>query len=76
MIADPGQLGEHGANEFSPLGDVDVEKFFNGETEALLVHHHRNVVQTIEVWERLRRQELGGEKSNHQSPQTSPALGF
>ena len=37
----------------SPEGHVNVEQLLDGQGEALLVAHHRHVVQTIEVGQGL-----------------------
>ena len=57
MVSDPREFREHGADVLGSLWDVDVEELLDGETEALLVHHHRHVVETIEI-----REGLTGEK--------------
>jgi hypothetical protein len=39
---------------FCSDGDVDVEQLLYGEGEALLVAHHRNIVETIEIGQGLK----------------------
>ena len=45
---------KHGADVLGTLWDVDPEEFLDGERVALLIGHHRDVVQAIKVWECLR----------------------
>ena len=49
MVGDASQLSEHGSDVFGSLRDIDVEELFHRQTEALLVDHHGDVVQTVEV---------------------------
>jgi len=49
VIEDTGELCEEGSDPLGTLWDFDVQELLDCEREALLVRHHRNVVQSIEV---------------------------
>lgn len=53
MVEDTGDFGEHGTNPLGAFGDLDVEQLFDGQSETLLVGHHGDVVETVEVGEGL-----------------------
>jgi len=49
VVQDTGNFAEHGPDPLSTLGDLDVQQLLDGQRKALLIGHHRDVVQTIEV---------------------------
>jgi hypothetical protein len=49
VVQDTGELAKQGSNPLGTLGDLDVEELLNGQGEALLVGHHGDVVQSVEV---------------------------
>ena len=49
MVQNPGNLAEQGTDVLGANGDVDVQQLLNSEREALLVGHHGDVVETVEV---------------------------
>ena len=53
MVEDSGNLAEHCSDPLGTLGHLDIEQLLNSERVDLLVGHHRNVVQTIKVWQGL-----------------------
>ena len=48
------------ADVFGSLGNLNVQQFLNGQRIALLTTHHRNVVQSVKIW-----QALSHAKNNH-----------
>ena len=50
MVGNTSEFGPHGSNVFRSLRDINVEELLHRQTETLLVHHHGNVVETVEVW--------------------------
>lgn len=54
MVQNSSNLSKQGTNVLGTVGDLNVEKLLNGEGKTLLVGHHRNVVQSIEVGESLK----------------------
>jgi hypothetical protein len=53
VVQDPGDLAEQSPDVLGALGDLNVQQLLDSEREALLVGHHRDVVQTVEVGQRL-----------------------
>ena len=53
VVEDPGELSEEHPDVLGPDGDIDVEQLLHGEGVGLLVAHHGDVVQPIEVRECL-----------------------
>ena len=53
MVQDPRDLAEQRADPLGALGDLDVEQLLDGEREALLVGHHGDVVEAVEVGQGL-----------------------
>lgn len=49
MIQDSGDLREQNSNKLSSFRDDDVEEALDGDGEALLVRHHRDVVESVHV---------------------------
>jgi hypothetical protein len=53
MVQNPGNLAEQGTDVLGTDGDVDVQQLLNSEREALLVGHHGNIVEAVEVGQGL-----------------------
>lgn len=53
MVQDTGDFAEQGTDPLGALGNLDVQQLLNSQGEALLVGHHGNIVQTVEVRQRL-----------------------
>jgi hypothetical protein len=53
MVQDPGDFAEQGPDVFGTVGDLNVQQLLHSKREALLVGHHRNVVESVEVGQRL-----------------------
>ena len=53
MVEDTGNFGEQGTNPLGAFGDLNVEQLLDGQSKTLLVGHHRDVVETVKVRERL-----------------------
>lgn len=53
MVQNPGDLAKHGADVLGTDGDVDVQQLLNGQREALLVGHHGDIVEAVEVGQGL-----------------------
>jgi hypothetical protein len=53
MVQDPGNLAKHGPDVLGALWNLNVQQLLNSEREALLIGHHRDVVQTVKVGQRL-----------------------
>jgi hypothetical protein len=49
MIEDAGDFTEHGTNPLRSVGDLNVEQLLHRQRETLLVGHHRDVVEPVEV---------------------------
>ena len=43
----------HTSDIFRPWRYGNSEKLFNSERKRLLIYHHGNIVETIEIWQRL-----------------------
>uniref|UniRef100_A0A8W7PRP2 Uncharacterized protein n=1 Tax=Anopheles coluzzii TaxID=1518534 RepID=A0A8W7PRP2_ANOCL len=54
VVQDARDLREQHADVLGPQRDVDVEQLLDRERVALLVAHHRHVVEPVEVRQRLR----------------------
>ncbi len=54
MVEDARDLAKHGADPLGALGHLDVEQLLDGARVAQLVGHHRNVVESVKVRQRLR----------------------
>tara|TARA_R110002003_G_scaffold126_42_gene11790 strand:+ start:986 stop:1555 length:570 start_codon:yes stop_codon:yes gene_type:complete len=53
MVQDPSDFTKQGTDVLGALRDLNVQQFLHSERETLLIGHHRNVVQTVKVWQRL-----------------------
>lgn len=53
MVKHSGDLAEQGSDPLGSLGNLNVQELLDGQTEALLVGHHGDVVQTVKVGQRL-----------------------
>jgi len=53
VVKDTGDLSKQGTDPLGSVGDLDVEQLLNGKRETLLVGHHGDVVETVEVWKSL-----------------------
>lgn len=53
VVEDAGQFAEERSNPLGTIGNVDVEELLDGEGEALLVGHHGDVIQPVEIRESL-----------------------
>lgn len=53
MVQNTGDLAEQSTDPLGTLGDLDVQQLLDGQGEALLVGHHGDIVQTVEVGQRL-----------------------
>ena len=53
VIEHPRNLVEHDANVLSAHRHIDAEQFFNRHAVGMLVTHHRHVVESIHVRQRL-----------------------
>lgn len=53
MVQDPCNLAKQGTNVLGTDGDVDVQQLLDSKREALLVGHHGDVVETVEVGQGL-----------------------
>lgn len=53
VVFDTGDFAKQGTDVLCSLGDLDVEQLLDGQREALLVGHHRDVVQTVKVGQGL-----------------------
>ena len=49
VVQNTSHLAEQGSDPLSTIRDLNVQQLLDGQRKALLVGHHRNVVQTIEV---------------------------
>lgn len=53
MVQDARDLAKQGPDPLGSLGDLDVQELLDGEGEALLVGHHGDVVEAVEVGQGL-----------------------
>ena len=53
MVQHAGDLAKHSPDPLGALGNIDVEQLFDGEREALLIGHHADVVEAVEVGQGL-----------------------
>lgn len=53
MVQNPGNLAKQSTDVLGTDRDVNVQQLLNSEREALLVGHHRDVVETVEVGQGL-----------------------
>jgi hypothetical protein len=53
VVEDTCNLAEQGSNPLRSLRDFNVQELLDGEGEALLVGHHRNVIQSVKVGQSL-----------------------
>lgn len=53
MVEDTGNLAKQSPDILGSNGDIDIEKLLDSEGEALLIRHHGNVIETIEVGQSL-----------------------
>jgi hypothetical protein len=53
MVQNTGDLAEQGTDPLRTLRHLNIEKLLHGERETLLVRHHTDIVQAVEVWESL-----------------------
>lgn len=49
VVKDTSDLSKECSDELGSLGNLDVEQLLDGEGEALLVGHHRDVVESVKV---------------------------
>ena len=49
MVENAGNLSKQSSDILGSIGNLNVQKLFNSKSKALLVRHHRNVVQSIKV---------------------------
>jgi len=54
VVQHSGDFTEKRTNPLCSLWYLDVQELLNSQTEALLVGHHRDVVQTVKVWQGLK----------------------
>ncbi len=53
VIQDPRNLPKKRPYPFRPLRHLNIQQFLHRQREALLIRHHRNVIQSIEIRQRL-----------------------
>ncbi len=53
MVQDAGDLIEHHADVLSALGHFDAQQLLDGHHIGVLVTHHRDVIETVHVRDRL-----------------------
>lgn len=53
VVQNAGDLSKHCADPLGSLGNLDVEQLLDSKREALLIRHHRHVVQSVKVGQRL-----------------------
>jgi hypothetical protein len=53
VIQDSRDLPKQGSNPFRSLWNLDIQQLFHRQAEALFIRHHANVVQAVEIWQRL-----------------------
>ena len=49
MVQNTGNLAKQGANPLGTVGNLNVQQLLDGQGKALLVCHHGDVIQTVEV---------------------------
>ena len=49
----PADLGVEHADQLRALGDLDAEQLLDGEAEGMLLVHRRDVVEPVEIGDRL-----------------------
>lgn len=53
MVQDTGDFAKEGSDVLGTVGDLNVQKLLDSKSKALLVCHHGDIVQTVEVWQSL-----------------------
>lgn len=53
MVQDTGDFAKEGSDVLGAVGDLNVQKLLDSKSKALLVCHHGDIVQTVEVWQGL-----------------------
>jgi hypothetical protein len=53
VVQNARNLTKQGTDELGTLRDLDVQELLDGQGETLLIGHHGDVVETVEVGERL-----------------------
>lgn len=53
VVENSSDLAKQGSDKLGSLGDLDIEKLLDTESKALLVGHHGDVVESVEVGESL-----------------------
>lgn len=53
MVENTGNLSKHRANPFCSLRNLNVQQLLDSQGVNLLVGHHRDVIQSVEVRQRL-----------------------
>lgn len=53
VVQDTSDFGKHGTNVFCTHGDFNFEELLDRQGVTLFLSHHRHVVQTIKVGQRL-----------------------
>ena len=54
VVQDTSDLSKHGPDELCPWWNVDTQQSLNGQGVGLLITHHGDIVQSVEI-----RQSLG-----------------
>ena len=54
MVGDAGQLGEQDAQILRAQRHVEAEQLLDGEDEAVLLAHRRDVIEPVEIGQRLK----------------------
>lgn len=53
MVQDSGDFSKQGSNVLGAVRDLDVEKLLDSKGKTLLIGHHGNVIQSVEVGKSL-----------------------
>jgi len=53
MVQDAGDFTEQGTDVLGANWNVDVKQLLDSQREALLVGHHRDIVESVKVWQGL-----------------------
>jgi hypothetical protein len=53
VIQNTSDFAKQGTNPLGTFGDLNVEKLLHSQGEALLVRHHRDIIQTVKVGQGL-----------------------
>lgn len=54
MVQDSGDFAKESSDVLGTIGDLNVEKLLDSKSKALLVCHHGDIVQTVEVRQSLK----------------------